>query len=1041
MLGPMPRIRQGKRMSFFKPMKTRAWAMATVATVAISSSAFAEAASHFDVPAQPLSSALEAFGRQAGVSILFDRQELAGKSSAGLQGDYLPSEALKRLLQGTGARVEQPNATTFVVKMSGADKVSTVAPNPAPAETTEVVVTGSRVIRNGNNSPTPVTVVSTESLLKLQPTSVAEALSTLPAFAGSRVATGNPGTGTTNNAADVMNLRGLGFTRNLILVDGHRESPITQDGLVDISMIPQMLLKRVDVVTGGVSAVYGSDAVSGVVNFITDDTFNGFKLNLQGGESSRNDDHTYDAGVAFGQRLLDDRGHIEASFEYRDDPGIDWRSSRPFGAEDITVQGAGTNADPYHVTYDTRFNTNTLGGYFNTGPLAGMQFAQNGVVSAFDHGTATGTNGFESGGDGGYYDGSLKSSLRSSQFYGRFDYDFTDTLHGYASVSYTGQRTNNFGTWNLLNKVTLSSTNPFLSSAVQSQLAASPTFSFSQIMSDGSRVDTDSKTDQTFLVAGLNGKLGDGWKWEAAATHSDSRITTTDDSNIDNQKLSAALDAITDPTTGKIVCRVTVTNPGLYPGCVPLNPFGPTAASSAALNYIRQATTFAGDTTLDDLSASVNGTPLNDWAGPVKVALSGEWRRLGYVGTSTALPTDTVNCTGLIYNCKAGQLRWLDGTLANRPYVEQTVSEAAIEADVPLLKDLPLAQDVTMDVAARYTDYNTSGAATTWKIGIDWHFNDELKFRAATSRDIRAPNLNDLYQPLSVTTGNYTDLLTGQNPTVTVTAGGNPNLRPEVGHTTTAGFVYKPGWLPASNFAIDGYYIVIDGAITNVQGTNPTVQEQCYLSGGTSPYCQLQVRPDGYTDTSAANAATAFYSEVINISTIKTYGADFEANYATRAFDHPLTLRGLVTWQPHILYVQPGLQNVDMGGVSYSSNSLQASPKVRAMVQADYTVGPVSIDVQERWRSNLKWSGDPTQIFSTPPTPSVAYTNLNISYELKSHAIGDTQLFLNAQNLFDTLPPAAAFVGANGNIGVFGGYALGDDPIGRYITIGLRLRR
>ena len=353
---------------------------------------------------------------------------------------------------------------------------------------------------------------------------------------------------------------------------------------------------------------------------------------------------------------------------------------------------------------------------------------------------------------------------------------------------------------------------------------------------------------------------------------------------------------------------------------------------------------------------------------------------------------------------------------------------------------MPFAQDVNLDLAARYTDYDTSGAATTWKVGLDWHVNDALKFRATRSRDIRAPNLNDLYQPLTITTGTFTDLLTGQNPTVTITAGGNANLEPEVGNTTTAGLVYKPSWLTGASFALDGYYIDITGAITNVQGTNPTVQQQCYLSGGTSPYCQLQVRPNGYTDTSAANAATAFYSEVINISDIKTYGADFEGNYATHLFNNPLNLRALVTWQPHILYLQPGLHNVDMGGVSYSSNALQASPKVRMTLIADYTVGNFTAAVQERWRSNLKWTGDSSQIFSTPPTPALAYTNINLSYMFKSTSVGDVQVFLNAQNLFDKQPPAAAFVGANGNIGVFGGYALGDDPIGRYVTLGLRLK-
>ena len=252
------------------------------------------------------------------------------------------------------------------------------AADAAAADPVTVVVTGSRVIKNGNNSPTPLTVVNVEQMLKLQPTNIAEALSTLPAFAGSRVATGNPGTGTTNNAANVMNLRGLGFTRNLILYDGHRVPPSTQDGLVDIDMIPQMLLKRVDIVTGGVSAVYGSDAISGVVNFVTDTRFNGLKLNVQGGISSRNDDKTYDIGIAGGRDLFGGKGHIEASYQYRDDPGIASRRSRRFGIDDITVQGGGNTANPYHVTYDTRFNTTTFGGLFKSGALSGMQFVRPG---------------------------------------------------------------------------------------------------------------------------------------------------------------------------------------------------------------------------------------------------------------------------------------------------------------------------------------------------------------------------------------------------------------------------------------------------------------------------------------------------------------------------------------------------------------------------------------------------------------------------------------------------------------------------------------
>jgi outer membrane receptor protein involved in Fe transport len=298
-----------------------------------------------------------------------------------------------------------------------------------------------------------------------------------------------------------------------------------------------------------------------------------------------------------------------------------------------------------------------------------------------------------------------------------------------------------------------------------------------------------------------------------------------------------------------------------------------------------------------------------------------------------------------------------------------------------------------------------------------------------------------LYFPASLSTIAVTDLLTGQTPLVPLQGGGNPKLVPEVGYTTTAGIVYRPEWLPQLSLTLDGYWIRVNNAITNLQGTNPTVQAICYASGGASPYCALQQRPNGFTDTSAANAVTKWHNEQINIASQSTEGADLEANYAAKAFGHPLTLRLLGTYQPHLIQSVPGLTTVDLAGVAFYANAVQATPVWRTTFMASYSpMQNFMVDVMERWRSSLAWTPDPThQIVSTPPIPSVAYTDLNLSYEMKP---GDStvQVFFNVQNLFNKQPPPGAYLGSNGAVGQFGGFVYGDDPIGAYFTLGVRLR-
>jgi outer membrane receptor protein involved in Fe transport len=921
-------------------------------------------------------------------------------------------------------------------------------PPPAsqtPADTgNDVVVTGSRVIRNGNDSPTPITVVQAADLQTVQPTTISDGLNLLPVFSGSRSQYGNPNPAGGNGAANELNLRNLGANRNLILFDGHRVPPTLSDGTVDVDMIPQLLVQRVDVVTGGVSAVYGSDAISGVINFVPNRHFNGILAQAQGGVSQLGDDANQEVGVAVGTDLFGGRGHFEASYEYRNDDGVLRRSDRDWDTH-IAVEGNGSAATPFQLLSNVRLATASFGGLINTGALAGMQFATNGVLSPFVHGTPTGSACCEVGGDGAYYDDSLKAPLRSHQVFGRFDYDFSNGIHFYVMGSGDFKDNAQYLDPPLLSNVTMSATNPYLAPQYQAALAAAgqKTFTFSEFMAyNAPREEVETKADQVMVNTGLEGKLGK-FKWELNYTFGSTRQTTIDRNNYDYGKLYAALDAVKDPS-GNIVCDVTLTHPGAYPGCVPLNPFGPSSASSQAVNYFEQTTKYVVNTQTHDVDASISGAPFDTWAGPLNVALSGEWRRQSFNGESNATPDDVLDCAVLRYNCtvKSGvSPAQYFRTFADRSDVSQSVWEGAFEADVPILRDVRFFKALDLNGAVRYTDYDTSGSYVTWKGGVDWHVDSDLTFRATKSRDIRAPTLNDLFAPTSVSSITNTDYLTGVSRQTPLVSGGNPNLKAEIGHTTTAGLVWTPHFVHGLSISLDWFNIQITNALSSELGYNVTLQNACYASGGSSPYCELQSRPNGYTDTDPSNTVTTWYNEQINLSQARTYGEDLEINYANEAFGRPFSIRLLTTYQPHLYFKTPGLPTLEHAGVAFATNLLYPTPKWR--VSAFFNFKPTdnfTIDVLEKWRSPYTMQDDQTLDWVDPHIKALAQTNLNLAYDVKSGR-SQFQIFLNISNLLDKDPPIAAFSGTQTRPGQYGGWAIGDDPIGRAFTFGVRVRR
>ena len=947
-------------------------------------------------------------------------------------------------------------------------------------ELTEVLVTGSRVITNGNDSPTPVTVIAVDDLKDTHPTNLAEAINDLPVFGGSRSQYSNTGTSgaagspaTSNNAGNVVNMRSLGLLRTLILYDGHRAPPSTPDGYVDIDTIPQMLLQRVDVVTGGASAVYGSDAISGVVNFVTDTKFKGVKINAQSGISTYSDDRTFEGGIAFGTDLFGGKGHLMGSYSNRHDAGLDSKQNRSWGRDVRTLQGDGTAAVPYFQVVGARQNNATYGGRINcpTGgnpatvaagvysagcvgnlnPLIDQQFSSGGFLVPFVHGAKTGISlgqPFEIGGDGGFYNQQLRAALDMNQLYGRYDFDFDNGVHYYLSVADTLNHSVGTADYYSNTGLTISRDNAFLLPQYRTALtnAGVSTFALGKIFTSIPRAQLETYNRQVLIMTGLQGSFGHGYKWEANVTHSDGRFDVHMNDAINMGNFFAALDSVVN-SSGVPVCRAAATNP-LYANCVPLNPFGVGSESQAAINYILTKAAWVTKLGMDDVSGSITGAPFNSWAGPINTALSAEWRRLTYQTDSTALATDRANCTGITLNCNASTVLLNRAAVNNVAKVATTVKEAALEFEVPMLKDARFAKELDLNAAYRHAMYDRAGNANTWKIGMTWDVLDKLTVRATRSRDFRAPSLDENFRPLSVSFTAFPDYITGSGVATTnirTENGGNPDLQPEVADTLTYGVVFRP--TDNLSVAIDAFDIKVKNAIFLIQGNTPVYQQVCYASKGSSPYCQLIGRGLGIYDptaagaTGAANAVNLWRQTFINLAEQDTQGADIELNYKTSLASHPLSLRLLSTYQPHLVYKQPGLANFDYGGVAFGTNGIQASPVWRVTGFVNYrATDSLSIGIMERWRSSLKMHADPTVVVSpSAGVKSVAFTNLNVAYEPKLQSSTKLQVFLNVSNLFNTEPPQAGFWG-NPNPGQFGEFAQGDDVIGRYYTVGVKVK-
>jgi outer membrane receptor protein involved in Fe transport len=891
---------------------------------------------------------------------------------------------------------------------------------PSSALLEEITVTATRVQRTDFTAPTPTTILSGRDLAATGATNIGDMTSIVPAFQ----ATGTPTSSvlaSDQGRGHFLDLRGLGPSRTLVLVDGQRFVPTTANGLLDTDVIPASLVDRVEVVTGGASASWGSDAVSGVVNIILKNGLKGLEGNVQGGISQHGDNQEVRVDLAYGLPFAAGRGHFELGAEFSDNHGVLHQSDRSWSRQEWGY----VQTDQYlnvPVT-NARLSIASYGGLILTGALAGMQFGPGGVLQPFHYGSNVGST-YMQGGDGAVFSSfaALEVPLKRADVFTRTSFDLTDDVSAFLDVSFAQASTTNP---NLVQNFdfadSLSVENAYLPASARSAMLADGETSFLL-----GRLDNDfgfirSKDDNRVAraVTGLKGKFAKNWTWNAYFQYGRVVHYNTLDNVVLTSNYAQALDSLIGPT-GQPSCRSTLTAPG--DGCVPINIFGAGSPSAAAAKYVTGTESTVLHYTQQVAAVSLQGEPFSTWAGPASIATGFEYRRES--------ADSRVNPDQEAGNFLIGNQQSFQGNF--------NVKEGFLETVLPVVAGPVPFKSIDFDLGARLTDYSSSGRVTTWKGGISYTIFDDLRVRATRSRDIRAPNLSELYQTGSLNFTNVSDPAAGgasvfiRNP-----APPNANLVPEKADTTTIGLIYQPKWVSGLHASVDAYDINLKSVISQLAPQD--VLNRC--SNGDASLCSLVQRD-------SSGALTQIDTPFINLAQFHTRGLDIETRYETPLSAWSERLRGNLTLRALANYVDlfatsNGVTTVNeagaVGAVNLPSNigATGGVPHWRANLSTHYGLGPWSFYVEGRFVGPGKIDNlyGPSDI----PDNHVSarfYVNTSVNYTLYADKRGELQLYGVVNNLFDRDPPiiVSTFISPLATNPVL------YDVIGRAFAIGIRFR-
>lgn len=928
----------------------------------------------------------------------------------------------------------------IAVSMAGAALLASHAAfaQPEGDAIEEVTINGSRIQRDGYSAPTPVSVLNSDEIDAVAPANITDFVSTLPSIQGTATASSNSGS-LSNGQAGIasLNLRSLGANRTLVLLDGQRSVTSATTGLIDINTFPQSLISRVEVVTGGASAAYGSDAVGGVVNFVLDRNYVGFKTNYQYGETTYGDLPNHKFTLTAGSGFAGDRGHALFSAEVFDQKGKhvndrDWNDAGYFQMQNPLWSAAlnGINGEPErYVGAGIGPSLHTHGGLITSGPLRGTYFGTidpatgTAAVGRLVYGEVAGPwmrgGDYELTREGHVGSNSLASDEERQTLFGRVSWSLAPdvTIFGQISLSeFEGlsyyQQTPNTG------NVVIRTDNAYLPASVREQLIALNQTQFSMgttnngIPAAGSN--NTRKVGRYVLGAeGGFGMLDRSWDWDAyyqkGKADTDELLVNT----WNNERMALAQDAVIHPDTGSIVCRSAIANPGN--GCIPINRMGFGGVTAEAVEYIMGPSQPYRAQTLEQSVAAINLSTdelFSLWAGPVSFATGLEWREEQVSGS-----VDPVHEAGWLY----GNYKVTEGSY--------NVVEGYLESIVPLASNLDL------NGAYRWTDYELSGQVETWKVGLSWQPLEDVRVRVTQSRDIRAPNLAELFAAGTARTNTVNLFPSNQAAQFVENTSGNLGLTPEEADSLGVGFVVNPRFLPDLRVSVDYYKISMENNIGTVSAQNTA---NLCLEQGVQTFCRNMI----YNE---AGILQGINLQPVNFSSLEAKGVDFEATYLMSIGSGDLTLRGMLT-----RYIDSTSNN----GINIPSNDAgtQSLPGWTYRLSAGYAAGPVNVNLIARGFSdtvyNTLWiectsdcpaSGADIKTINDNDIPGAYYLDASLAYELPVSR-GEAEVFLYVNNLLNTDPEPVGNGPTGNNTPAYPQTNRGQfDTFGRALRMGIRM--
>ncbi|MCD9006690.1 TonB-dependent receptor [Luteimonas sp. XNQY3] len=991
-------------------------------------------------------------------------------------------------------------ATTLLATAATAAHAQETA---APTDTQtldRVNVTGSRIAREGFVTPSPVTSISAEEIRATGAVTIADLMTKMPALSPTYTL-GNSTRFIGTAGLGLLDLRGLGTARTLVLVNGRRHVGATPGSTaVDVNTIPVEWIERVEVITGGASAVYGADAVAGVVNFITKTSFDGIEMRGQKGSASEGGFGRQFFSISAGSDFADGRGTAAISVERSEQDRFS-RTSREIGRRYL-VTTPNPNFDPSQPSSEANPQNILAGPGGNHSISTGGSFYTGGVINANSNPFNPNLR-YHFNPDGSFsrnrYDGwynatgtscidcdftdlnalaDLEPTFNRSSVNAIFGFDLNDNHRVFAEAKYSKTESNFYGQSAFDSALRIRTDNAYITPELSALIAANPGlvrtatldgepaqfFEIGRMNVDagrrGERVDRDTKR----LVVGLEGFFGDNWSYETSFNYGESTISRLNLNNRINERWWAGLDTVRD-ANGNVVCRSTLDpnafnihtgqryNAALVAGCVPFSVFGDgaVAANPAAAAWFNVNSLNSSKLTQTVYSASVANSALFSLpAGQVGFAAGVEHRR-----EKSQENTDPLAALGLTFlnaiPSRGGQY---------------DVSEVFLETSIPLLADLPAIERLSLDLAGRYSDYDTIGSTKTWNVGLDWQMFSSLRFRGTLAKAVRAPGIGELFNPQSQNFATVNDpcsyLPTNNNRPATAAdqalrqancsalgipvgwqdsysanrpgvSGGNPDLNPESADTVSFGLVWQPEFVKGLGVSIDYWRVTLDDAIGAV--TAQVNATRCVDSPGgitNNTFCDQIKRAGagGFTD-----AQGRFFPEHSiydwralneNLAKSRRVGVDFEVDYR---FD--LAGGNAVTRLVGTRLIQSREWAFQAFPNEYREWSTSVTdPRYRANLEAAYNRNDWDASWTMRYmHHNLRvepasYQSNPGQT-SPIRNGSYVYHNAQVGFTFPDSGI---KVYIGADNVFDKDPPANYF-GADVGTAFY-------DSVGRFVYLG-----